>query len=814
MKQFIAFLLIGFYSPIVMAQKNKTISGVIRDIRNTSVQGATVSLWDASDSLSKQVKITDDKGRFEFLNLKNGQFIFSATATGYKEYVSAKLTISDSNVFIRLPVIILLPAENTRLEELVLKSKRPLLTQDIDKTIVNVEAMISSATSNTLELLEKTPGVTVSNTGEISLNGKNGVLVLIDGRATYMSGQDLATYLKSLPGSMLDKIELMDNPPAKYDAAGSAIINIRLKKNKVLGFTGSIATGYSQGVFARNNESINLNYNNKKINLFSNIGYNTDRYYSLDIDERKFYTADGGLNSSVSLVNDQSNRGYGTDIHIGLDYAISPKTTYGFSISMNSNTRNSTLGYTSNSYGGGNVPDSTGMGNTLSYNQRTNWGLNLNLTHKFNDKGHELTADINYLNYRSRGNQVLDNINYTPGNGSINKNEFKYLLPADITIYSAKADYIHPMKNKSSWEAGIKASEVTNDNDSRYFNVAGNINTPDYSKSNHFIYHENIYAAYINTRKTWKRLGLQLGLRMESTRQNGSQLGNIITAGSSFSKSYTGVFPAVFISYKLDSLGSNTLTTSIARRINRPNYQQLNPFIFYRDNYSYTSGNPLIGPQYQYRLEVKYQHKQYFGFSLQFNRSRDMIVQTTQSVNDIFITRPENLSSGYLFVLASNLSLNPAKWWSINANLAVGHLELSGRVYSEKLSQSINSYRLNAINQFNFSKTWSAELSAFYSGKDIQGQAIVDPRYRVLAAAQKKVLKDKGSIRIIAEDIFHSWIQKDRSTGIKQALSYHTGEWDTQRFGIAFSWRFGNDTFARKRRQTENAAEQEKGRVE
>jgi len=688
------------------------------------------------------------------------------------------------------------------------------MVQDIDKTVVNVDAMIGSAGSNTLELLGKTPGVTVTIEGEISLNGKTGVLVLIDGRATYLPGPDLAAYLKSLPGGLLDKIELMDNPPAKYDASGSAIINIRLKKNKLRGFTGNISSGYSQGRLARYNEVANLNLNYKKITLFGNVGYYKEDNYANDTYYRRFYNADGGLESLVSLANKQRYRSGSTDLRMGMDHAISSNTSYGLVVNINRNTRHDQFTYTSKSYDAANQPDSTGVGNTAADNRRTNLGLNLNFLHKLNDKGRELSADINYLNYRSQGNQALYNFLYLPGNNSPERDEFLYRLPSDIGIFAMKVDYVHPLKNKASVEAGIKSGMVRNDNDSRYFTVNGNINLPDYSKSNHFIYHENIYAAYINARKSWKRFGGQLGLRIESTRLTGNQLGNTVTSGTSFNRNYTDFFPTLFLSYKLDSAGDNTFTTSIARRINRPNYQQLNPFLFFRDNYSYSSGYPLLNPQYQYRLDFKYQHKQYFGIELQYMRAKDIIFQTTAATDNIFITRPGNVSSGCMVILATNFTLNPAEWWAINTNLLLVHMELNGSAYNQVLNPATNTSRLTVMNQFHFNKGWSAELSGYYSGKDIQGQTIRKPRYRLFAAGQKKIWKDKGSIRVTMEDLFHLLIQKDNSVSIKQAESFHTNTGDTQRLGVAFTWRFGKDNSDRKRKHTDNAADPEKGRVE
>lgn len=811
MKTFV-FLFTLFLAQTSFAQI-KTISGTVKDIQNETVPGATVRLLKATDSTLVKGEMTNENGKFQLNNLLDGTYILSITAIGQKPYKSVALTIDENHKSIILPIIVLLPAKDISLKEVVVTAKRPLMERDIDKTIVNVDAMISAASSNTLEVLEKTPGVTVSNDGDISLNGKSGVLVLIDGRATYMSGADLATYLKSLPGGLLDKIELMDNPPAKYDAAGSAIINIRLKKNRVGGFTGNISEGYSQGVYGKNNGAINLNYLYKKVNLFANVGYNEDKGYNNDRNKRDFYNTENSLVSSIDLSNYNKFARHSFSTRLGMDYAFSKKTTYGFLINLDQINKNGSFEFGSNAYNSNNALETIGVGHSYGGFRRTNLTTNLNFQHKFNNTGREISADINYLHYQSPFNWNLENATYKPDNTLISQNNIFFQIPSDFNIYTAKADYVHPLKNKSNWEAGVKSSIVSNDNDPKYFNVEGNINVPDYTKTNHFIYHENINAAYFNTRKNWKRLGLQLGIRAENTNIEGNQLGNINVAGSTFRKNYAGVFPSTFMSYKLDSLGNNTISTSISRRINRPNYQQLNPFVEYVDIYSRNMGNPMLNPQYQYRFDVNYQYKRSLSLGLQLGRFTDVIFQTTEAVDNIFINRPANVATGYQLIFTTNVSKNPTSWWSINTNVVLSYMELNGTLYNQKLNPSAYGARLNVLNQFSLKKGWSAELTGFYSSREISGQVIVNPRYRVYAAAQKKILKDKATIKVSIEDMFHSWIQNDYSVGIKQSVSYHTIESDTQRIGVAFTYRFGKDTFARKRKYNDNAADSEKDRA-
>jgi hypothetical protein len=543
-----AILLLTLFSFSIFAQTiSKTILGTVKNTQNEILPGATVKLLKATDSLMLAKEITNANGKFQFNNLQNGTYLLAITAMGQKPFTSVALTIDDTRSNIVLPVIVLLPAKNIELKEVVVKAKRPLIEQDIDKTIVNVESMISSATSNTLEVLEKTPGVTVGSNGEISLNGRSGILVLIDCRATYMSGPDLAAYLKSLPGGLLDKIELMDNPSAKYDAAGNGIINIRLKKNRVGGFTGNSSMGSSQGVYGRHNGSLNMNYNHKKLNVFANLGANKEKNYNNDVFDRLFYDTRGQQTSNVLLLNDNISDNKSLNAILGLDFAATPKTTYGLMLNLNGGTRNAIIDYQSNNYNTNRLLDAIGNGNTVLNDKRTNFGTNLNLQHKFNKPGQEMMVDMNYLNYQSNGNQRVQNFRYLPEGALAEQDEFLYLVPGTINIYTAKADYVHPLKKKTSWEAGVKSSVIDNDNISNYFNVKGTVQTIDNGKSNHFKYHENINAAYFNTRKEWKRVGIQLGLRAETTQARGNQLGNEVVQGSTFTKNYTKVFPSLFI---------------------------------------------------------------------------------------------------------------------------------------------------------------------------------------------------------------------------------------------------------------------------
>jgi hypothetical protein len=791
----------------------KTIRGLVKDIQNQPLPGATIQLLRLPDSSVVQTTTAGNNGNFGFTRLNNGAFTLVITAVGHQPYKGMAVTIDEAHTTITLPLIILRQKKPGQLKEVTVVARKPLIEHDIDKTIVNVEAMLTAATGSAYEVLEKTPGVTVDVNGAISLYGQTGVMVLIDGRQTHLSGQDLANYLRSLPGSMLDKIELMPNPPAKYDAAGGAVINIRLKKNKVQGYFGSVTANYSQGITGRSNNTLTLNYNRNKLNLFGSIGYNKDGNYSKETYDRTLYQSTGAKKADVVSQSRYIYGGHAFPVRVGMDYTISPKTTIGMVVNYNSRRSKDNMSYSSSNYNGQGNLDSAGTGFTEGHNTWRQRSLNINGQHAFNKSGRELTTDLNYIRYTNDGWQDLER-NLGASSGGKQTNTYLYVLPSQIDVYNAKADYSHPLKHAMSISAGIKWSLVKNDNRNDFYTVINNTPEPDYSQSNHFIYQENINGAYINMRKDWKRFGMQLGLRAEHTNIKGHQAGNSMVDESRFNRDYTGLFPTVFFTYKLDSMGRHTLAVNYARRVNRPGYSQLNPFLFYRDQYTYSTGNPFLNPTYGDNIHLSYRYKQLLNLIFMHNRINDVIIDVARPEGNIFISRPENLAGGYLFAFSANLNWSPVKWWNTNITIAGARFLNRAMIGEEYIKMVQYVSRGDIMSQFRFKKDWSAELTAQYITRMINWQRIVEPRYRLNAGVQKKLLKGKASLKLSVDDIFYWWKDQATYVGLKQATAVQINRPDMRRIGLAFNYNFGKEIFARKRRHTDNAADDVKGRVE
>ncbi len=810
-KCYFTFILATTYCNLALAQTGiGQITGVIRDVQNTTLAATTVILQNEGDTTTKTIRTADTNGAFVFDHLLNGVYRITCNYIGFQTYRLNHLTIDKIHPTITLPVIILQPGNQT-LKEVTITLKKPLIKQQMDRTIVNVEAMISAAGSSALEVLGKSPGVYVDPNGNIELNGQGGVLVLIDDRPTYLSAQNLAAYLRSLPASLLDKIELMSNPPAHYDASGSAVINLQLKKNRTAGFNGNVSLGYTQWFYARSNNALNFNYRAKKFNIFANLGYSRDANYTNDNGTRNFYYNNGALTSTIRLSSRYVYSSNSWNGRAGMDYFASPNTILGFVLIAGTQPKADLLTNTERQYNATGQLDSTSRGTTSGTYHWKSIGTNFNFQHKFDNSGQQLNVNMDYIRYHSDGNQLWPNYNYNPSDNLTSAGTISDQTPSDINIYATKMDYSLPLTGKAQLDAGLKSSLVNTNNQNNWFNQTGTGFVPDFGNTNHFIYKENINAVYISAKKEWQRWGIQAGLRMENTNAKGHQIGNSVVSDSSFTKSYTSLFPAFFFSHKLDSLGDNTLVLSYSIRVRRPNYQQLDPFLSYQNPYTYTAGNPYLNPHYNHILQLKYAYKQYFGISLAYLHINNIIYNTTQNIANVFITRPENFGTNNSINFNAYSNITILKNWDLNVNVLVYHLSNKGNAYGQLIDETHTTGEIEFSNQFRFSHGWSAELNYFYHGPGNGGQSTSTSIWTSSAGIQKKILKGNGTIRLKANDIFYSL--KNKFTLISSSSIYiHTSESDTRLISLSFSYRFGKDANARKRNDN-GSAEDEKGRT-
>ncbi|MGK4567730.1 outer membrane beta-barrel protein [Flavobacterium sp. 3HN19-14] len=676
---------------------------------------------------------------------------------------------------------------------------------------MNVDAMISSAGSDAMEVLEKSPGILIDQNGTITFKGKTGVSVFIDDKPTYLSGADLEAYLKSLPASTLSQIEFMTNPPAKYDAAGGGgVINIKTRKSKVKGFNGSFTSRVSKGKRAVNRNSLNLNYTDGKIRLYGNIGYAAQESVTDLYIFRRYKNDD----QSTKTLFYQNTMIYGksksANAKIGLDYYLSDKTTLGISLNGLSRNGNNNSKGRSELTNAASVLDSTIVADNNEDKTFKNGGVTLNYSHEFNG-GKRLTADADFLSYSDETAQRYRNYIYQPDNSLSSSDESKGNLPSKISIYTFKTDYVQPMKNEASFDTGYKVSFSKTDNVADYSDIINGNAVPNYNTSNHFKYDEVIHAAYFNFNKSYKRLSFQAGLRLETTISKGNQLGNIEKPASKFERNYTNLFPTAYAMYKLDSIGNNSLVISYGKRINRPYYQDLNPFLSPLDKFTFYSGNPYLNPSFAHNVEFSYRYTSLFSTTLSYSKSKDEINETIEIVDEIYYSRPGNIGKSEYVSLNAQSDFNVTKWLATGLYGEVTHTDYKSDLYTEGLNSSGTFFSFSGNTRFMIDKSWSAELVGRYTSEITSSQFTLGALGMVNIGVQKKIFHDQGSLKLGVNDIFYSGIRNGIINNLQNTDATWKNKPDSRFVSLTFVYGFGK-AFQPKSRER-SGAEEEQGRV-
>jgi len=814
MKKLLTFLNVVFLTLSIDSQaqiKNGKVIGTVIDGSTKTIESATITLLRAKDSSVAKMAVADKAGRFSFDWVAEGKYIVSISAVGHNKGFSDAFEVNAANSAVTLKTIELVPLAKS-LGAVTITARKPLIEQKIDRTIVNVEAAASNVGTTALEVLEKSPGISVDKDGNISLKGKQGVRLYVDGRPTYLSGPDLANLLSGMNSNQLDQIEIMTNPPAKYEAAGnSGIINIKTKKTKQFGYNGSISSTYSQGRLPKITNGFNLNYRKNKVNFFTNLGQNYRRnYQNLDI-QRKFIDAN---TKEIRSHFDQESKiregGESYNGKIGLDYFTSKKTTLGFVVNgfyNPGNFSNTSDVMISNS---NRILLSRTLASTGNDRKWKHVGANLNFRHVFDSTGKELTADADYLTYRSTNKQDLINAYYdATGFPLIKADTLLGDLPQDINIYTAKLDYTHPLKKGAKFEAGFKTSFVHTDNDALYDSVNYGVRVRDIGRSNHFIYDEHVNAAYVNySRPMGKKFFGQFGLRAENTNAKGRQ----VITGEQFKRNYTQLFPTAYIQYKASEKHSFVL--NYGRRIERPDYEDLNPFIMFLDKYTFEQGNPNLRPQFSHNIEFTHTYRGFLNTTLNYTRTTDIInevVEQNTDRNETFVKK-QNIASQQQLGISVSAGGQIKKWWSGNIYANVYRNRFKGVANGDQINIGATSGQFNASNQFKFAKTWGAELSGFYRTPGVDGVFRIEGFGMMNMAFSKQVFKGKGIFRLSFRDVLYSQkIQGSiKYSNIDAAFQQRR---DSRQVALGFSYRFNKGKMNGGSKRKTGGADDEKSRV-
>ncbi len=798
------------FSTAFASKETGKITGKVLDNEGKPLPYANVLLYAMKDSTLMKAEYTEDDGSFELLNIGAGEYWINVSFVGLPEHNSQSFTMTTGQEF-TLPDI-KLSSKGLDLSEVTVTARKPIVEVHPDKTVFNVEGSINATGSTAMELLRKAPGVVVDNNDNIILSGKNGVRIYIDGKPSQLSNTDLAAYLRTIQSSDIATIEVITNPSAKWDAEGNAgIINIRMKKDQRLGGNGTLNLGYGRGDFNNYNGSISGNYRNKNLNTFGSYSYNDGHGSNVFNLYRE----------QIGLVYDQQNKGDNEDqshnFKLGSDFFLNGKNTIGFLVNgyqgeytgmENSHMKISQIGSS--------VVDSSLIAMSDHIGKRQNYNFNLN--YRFdNGKGVIWNMDADYGFFDNDNENFNPNRIYT-GNGGVgsellSEEIFRNFGPTNINIYTFKVDHERPLF-KGQLSTGAKFSYVNTDNDFRFYNVINNEDVLDIDRSNHFVYDENVNALYANYSRQLGKFGFQAGLRVEQTVSEGDLEAMKETNDQNVKRDYLDFFPSAGITYQANQI--NTFQLTYSRRIDRPSYQDLNPFEGRLDKLTYQKGNPFLNPQYTNSVQLNHTFKYMYNTSLSYSRSTDLMTQLTfiddRDSSASFITN-ENLGEQSNISLTFSAPITVSKWWNVYTNIS-GYRTHNQGTFPDGYEVDLTVYAFNfyAQNTFTLPLGLTAELSGWYASPAVWGGTFeTESMWSVDAGLQKKFLQDKITVKATVSDLFktNKW---DSESFFGPLYMRASGGWDSRRFRINLTYNFGNQQVTASRRRS-TGLEDEKNRV-
>jgi hypothetical protein len=802
MRTFLLLLLLVNCLSLIRAQSK--ITGTVRNKDGEGLEAATVLLHRQKDSIVMRSAVSDKSGGFVLDRVAAGTYFVSVTSIGYGRYMGGAVVL-DSGESKVVDVVMSPAAKNLQAVSVV--TKKPFVEWKLDKMVVNVESSpFFTPGMSALDIIERSPGIEVDYVNNtIGLITKPGTTIYINGRKSYLSGVDLLNYLRGLPAGSIEQVEIMSQPSAKYDAAnGGGIINIVLKRNQADGLIGSVTASAIFGYYFKTRDNLMLNWRQDKVNVNFTMGVSDYKNFN---DQHTLSSFRSGYGVPYSQYQDYQtstiadSRSYTPAL--AMDYQVTKNSSLGLDLSgLFSTNVSSTNGTVSLEDSPKQVIQQQSIPNSTR-NTVSNPGINMNWLQKISGGG-ELTADADYLHYHSPGVQDSYLLN-----GS---------LPSDIDIYAFKTDYSQPLSPKggaheTKLEAGVKTSFVRTDNNSSYsqYDTLQKVWEPDTALNNHFIYSENINAAYVNlNRQLSKQWSVELGVRAEQT----TAVGDELAQGGSFRHRYLNAFPTGYIGYVLND--KNSFSLSYGRGIGRPSYLDLNPFRYVINQYNIREGNPKLQPDFSNSFELQYHYKSELFVGLFYYRFDNMsarIYETTGQGDDLvtILTR-ENVAfrRNIFFYVGYTKSLT--KWWNANWTIVLINAKLDDPANVGYTVDRLTGCKVNFNNNFPLGKGWSMDLRANYATRWMEGIRIYEvPLWNNSVGVNKKMLKDKGTLTLNLSDPFYVYRpgQTTDATGFFTQMNIRP---ESRFLTVTWNYRFGKAK-QQRREHDGGSADEEQRRV-
>ena len=786
------------------AQSNYSISGSVQDDSNQPVAFANVLLLKASDSTLVKGAITSERGTYSFEDVPTSSYLLQASLVGFQTFYSDPFELSGNY---QAPILRLVEGES--LGEVVVQATKPLYTQKVDRLVINVENSIVSSGGTALEVLERSPGVVINrqNNG-ISVVGKDGVVVMINGKISYVPTSSIVQMLDGMSADNIESIELITTPPANFDAEGNAgFINIVLKKNANVGLNGSysLSAGYGQGEIT--NDNLNFNYRKGAVNLFGSYSFRFEKIAQRFETSREF-RQDGDLLTTMSETDRDPTRQRNHNLRLGADFQLSEKTITGFILTAFDNKW--TMDAINNSVDAVNgIPTGSVILENIEKNQLKHFGANYNIKHNFTDDEF-ISMDLDYLFYEFDNPTDYTNSFFDGMGMFLNTALLRSRKDTPLTTLVGKIDYSNKLSDKLKIETGVKGIKNDFENDVSVENLVNGDWIFDPTLTNFSVLDETIWAAYASgDYNISEKTSLKAGIRYEYT---DSKL-DVNTDGRVVDRQYGLWFPSAYLNHKWTEEFATNL--SYSRRITRPTFNDLAPFVIFFEPNTFISGNASLQPAISGTYKIDFTYKSYF-LSLQYTDQDSSIANFQERIDPEtgrLIFEAANLDYTRTFSIIAGIPVKLTAWWRTQNNLTYVNQEVRSFYLGEPIEQELGIFSANSTHSFKISDSVSAELSGFYNGPGFFGNARYDEFYGINFGMQKKFSEKWGTLKFAINDILDS-VEFTGGTDLPEQniLTRNFFDFGNRTFVLTYTRNFGNKEL-KGARQRETGSEEERGRI-
>lgn len=798
-RQMVLVIFLLFSTFAIMAQSD--ISGKVLNEHKVALQGATILIRQASDSQVVYATVSDTAGLFRFKKVHTGRYLLQVSFIAYVT-VYVPVTVNDQ---LSTPLEITLEPDQQQLKGVTVRGRKPAITVAAGKTTMNVESSPLAKSQSAYDLLKDLPGVTISKDGEIKIRGRAGVAVMIDGEPVEMSNTQLKNMLSATPGSILQALEVMNNPPVGMDAAGNGgVINIRFKKKMQKGLNGNISSGIGWGRYFKTDHSIFLSKGTDKWNINATYALNLDRNWQRDSMHRTITRPDKPFTMEQVQRSPQRTRSH--LVKLSVERFLGQQHTIALALAYNQFTNPFYGVATTRIYE--KLPLIDLLLNQQSSIRNTYTNLDGALKYRFKISDHRnVSSSFQATRLETKGTEHFQVHSLTLAGPLRPPVRYRNTYPGTIDRYSFRTDYVQDLlllgKKAGKWETGIKSALVQICNSQEAENLVLGQWLPDGSRNNRFRYRERIQAAYASMELDWGKWELRGGLRGEYTDIKGDSL----KGPRLVSQNYFSLFPNVHLGYKFHEYYK--LSILYNRRIDRPEYDKLNPAVRYLDPYTVETGSPYLKPQFSDNIEIGQQLFSFIDLTAGYSIIRNPLYYAFLPVQGSVQSKYTTINTGkqrQWFVTLS-FPIMVADWWenyqTVYCYSSRFNAEIDRQVYREKAT----SFGVSVYNSFKLPVGFHVEINGWYENGGLYGNFRYKPMGELSIGVNKKLFKDKLNIGISWNDIFYTGMFRAHMINKNEGPAFVDSRTDSRVAKITLNWRFGRKPVAAAEKKTEEKEE-------